>query len=104
MEPVSSTCFVLFDIFLEIRGVGERARNERRTSYLLGDESIWLAHQGGGNAARFSRNVIRVMAGDEWPARMLLGNGRLTILIWPLLLRYGYLGHAYGELCGRLVQ
>jgi hypothetical protein len=49
-------------------------------------------HMIGGNPVRFNRQVTRLRVDDEWRTRMRPKDRTLvTLLTWPLLLRYGYL-------------
>ena len=48
-------------------------------------------HLVGGNPMRFQHGTVQIVEDDEWKEKMPAGDRLLvTLLTWPLLLRYGY--------------
>lgn len=63
----------------------------------LGDEhsmQLGIDHSVAGNPNRFQHGVINIRPDTEWQQHMVQRDKYLvTVLTWPLLLRYGYLKH-----------
>jgi len=76
-----------------LRRVGLAADDVARRTLASGSVSLGDAHTIGGNPMRFRGREQPVRLDDEWrrgvPSDV---RRRVTMLTWPLLLRYGYLG------------
>jgi hypothetical protein len=77
----------------------------RRILSLLGEESSPLpfvaerevqltrSHTISGNPSRFRTGIVEIQSDEEWRTRMrVLDKAVVTVLTWPLLLKYGYMG------------
>jgi hypothetical protein len=58
-----------------------------------GELALTPNHSVSGNPSRFSSGVVRLQPDEEWRRRMRAAHKQLvTVLSWPLSLRYGYAG------------
>jgi hypothetical protein len=54
---------------------------------------LGITHTQSGNPSRFSHGDISIQPDNEWKQKLKLGEKVLvTLLTWPLLIRYGYIG------------